>query len=106
MVATERSLKRIPTFMKLDLSVVDPQEPGLELSGSSTVRHVISGSPRERGACSDGTSIIQTDLPANQRSMFSRVTKDTRYRQLTGRSHSIYRFKWVSPESCKMKYTF
>ena len=56
MVATERSLKRIPTFMKLDLSVVDPQEPGLEFSGSSTVRNVTSGSPWQHGACRDGTS--------------------------------------------------
>ena len=54
MVATERSLKRIPTFittfMKLDLSVVDPQKPGLEFGGSSTVRHVTSGSPGQHGA--------------------------------------------------------
>ena len=56
MVATERSLKIIPTFMKLDLSVVDPQEPGLEFSGGSTVYHVTSGSPWQRGTCSDGTS--------------------------------------------------
>ena len=56
MEATERSLQRIPTFMKFDLSVVDLQEPGLEFSGSSTVRHMTSGSPWQRGACSDRTS--------------------------------------------------
>ena len=50
--------------------------------------------------------LIQTDLPASQRSMFSRVTKDTRYRQSTGHPPSIYYFQTVSPGMCDLKYNW